>query len=51
MQLAWADAVVRHTGGDVLILAPLAVAEQTTENLYNAEKEGVGLFDIIETVE
>jgi hypothetical protein len=31
MQLAWADAVVRHTGGDVLILAPLAVAEQTTE--------------------
>jgi len=31
MQLAWADAVVRHIGGDVLILAPLAVAEQTTE--------------------
>lgn len=31
MQLAWADAVVRHTGGDVLILAPLAVAEQTAE--------------------
>ena len=31
MQLAWADAVVRHTGGDVLILAPLAVAEQTSE--------------------
>jgi hypothetical protein len=31
MQLAWADAVVRHTGGDVLIMAPLAVAEQTTE--------------------
>jgi superfamily II DNA or RNA helicase len=31
MQLAWADAVVRHTGGNVLILAPLAVAEQTTE--------------------
>lgn len=31
MQLAWADAVVRHAGGDVLILAPLAVAEQTAE--------------------
>jgi len=28
-QLAWADAVCRHTGGDVLILAPLAVAQQT----------------------
>ncbi len=31
MQLAWADTVCRHTGGDVLILAPLAVAEQTVE--------------------
>lgn len=29
MQLAWADLVAEHTGGDVLILAPLAVAEQT----------------------
>lgn len=29
MQLAWADAVVKHTGADVLILAPLAVAQQT----------------------
>ncbi len=29
MQLAWADAVHRHAGHDVLILAPLAVAEQT----------------------
>lgn len=29
MQLAWADAVHRHTEGRVLILAPLAVAEQT----------------------
>lgn len=29
MQLAWADAVAKHTGGDVLILAPLAVAQQT----------------------
>lgn len=31
MQLAWADAVHRETGHDVLILAPLAVAAQTAE--------------------
>lgn len=31
MQLAWADMVRRETGGDVLILAPLAVADQTVE--------------------
>lgn len=29
MQVAWADVVRRETGGDVLILAPLAVAQQT----------------------
>ncbi len=29
MQLAWADAVAKHTGQPVLILAPLAVAQQT----------------------
>jgi hypothetical protein len=29
MQLSWAQAVVEHTGGNVLILAPLAVAQQT----------------------
>jgi len=29
MQLAWADEVCRHTGGNALILAPLAVAGQT----------------------
>lgn len=29
MQLAWADAVANHTGGTVLILAPLAVSGQT----------------------
>lgn len=29
MQLSWADAVVKHTNGRVLILAPLAVANQT----------------------
>ena len=31
MQLAWADDVATHTGGIVLILAPLAVSEQTIE--------------------
>lgn len=31
MQVAWADAVASEMGGDVLILAPLAVAEQTVE--------------------
>jgi superfamily II DNA or RNA helicase len=29
IQIAWADMVQRHTGRDVIILAPLAVAEQT----------------------
>jgi superfamily II DNA or RNA helicase len=29
MQLAWADQVAKHTGNPVLILAPLAVSEQT----------------------
>lgn len=31
MQLDWADQVVRHTGRDVLIVAPLAVARQTQQ--------------------
>lgn len=31
MQLSWASEVQRHTGGKVLILAPLAVSEQTIE--------------------
>ncbi len=31
MELAWADAVCRETEGNVLILAPLAVASQTVE--------------------
>lgn len=31
MQLSWADEVARHTGGMVLVLAPLAVSEQTIE--------------------
>lgn len=38
MQLAWADMVHRETGGDVLILAPLAVAEQTAD-----EGESIGV--------
>lgn len=31
MQLAWADEVASHNGGIVLILAPLAVSDQTIE--------------------
>lgn len=31
MQVAWADMINRHTGSRVIILAPLAVAEQTVE--------------------
>jgi hypothetical protein len=38
MQLSWADAVARYTGGRVLILTPLAVAQQTVEE---AEKFGI----------
>lgn len=38
MQIAWADQVRKHTGRDVLILAPLAVADQTT-----AEAASIGV--------
>ncbi len=31
MQLSWADEIASHTGGIVLVLAPLAVSEQTIE--------------------
>ena len=31
MELVWGDQVCRHTGGNVLMLAPLAVAEQIVE--------------------
>ncbi|MCK9571294.1 helicase [Candidatus Pacearchaeota archaeon] len=31
IQLEWADQVYKHSGGNVLILAPLAVAQQTVE--------------------
>lgn len=41
MQLAWADEVVRETGGRVLVLAPLAVAQQTEK-----EAHSVGLGDV-----
>lgn len=38
MQVAWADQVMRHTGENVLILAPLCVARQTVKE---AEQIGV----------
>ena len=40
MQIAWADTVQRETGRDILILAPLAVAQQTVEE---AESVGVSI--------
>src|SRR5687768_15262131 len=40
MQLEWARHVAQHTGGDVLILAPLAVAQQTARE---GEKFGIGV--------
>lgn len=38
MQLAWADQVAKHTGNPVLILAPLAVSDQT---IAEGEKFGI----------
>jgi len=38
MQVAWADELARRTGGDVMILAPLAVAAQTV-----AEGKSIGV--------
>jgi ERCC4-related helicase len=35
MQLAWADEVASHNGGIVLILAPLAVSEQTNKEKHS----------------
>jgi len=43
MQLSWAEAVARHTGKRVLILAPLAVRAQT---IAEAERFGVDLMGI-----
>lgn len=34
MQLSWAHQVHLHTGGKVLILAPLSVADQTKRELF-----------------
>lgn len=42
MQLRWADAVADHTGGRVLILAPLAVGPQTVR-----EAAAVGLAGVV----
>lgn len=38
MELAWADAVHRHTGGDIMIHTPLAVAQQIASE---AQKMGI----------
>lgn len=38
MQLSWADEIHKHTGGKILVLAPLAVAPQTKEE---GEKFGI----------
>lgn len=40
MQVSWADEVAKHTGGKVLILAPLCVAQQT---VLEAERFGVSV--------
>ena len=40
MQTSWADSVCRHTGGDVLIVAPLCVAHQTVDE---ADKFGISV--------
>jgi superfamily II DNA or RNA helicase len=40
MQLLWAEQVILHDGGKVLILAPLAVANQTKRE---SEKFGIGV--------
>jgi hypothetical protein len=37
-QLSWADEVYKHTGGDVMIFAPLCVAQQT---IREGEKFGI----------
>lgn len=42
IELAWADHVCRHTGGQVLILAPLAVGAQTVR-----EAASVGLAGVV----
>jgi hypothetical protein len=41
MQLSWADALAAHSGGRILILTPLAVAQQTVEEATKFGIEGV----------
>jgi len=43
MQLVWADEVCKHTGGRVLIMAPLAVAHQTAAEAVKFDVAGVGV--------
>lgn len=45
MQLAWADAVQRHTKRPVLVLAPLAVAQQTVAEAHSIGIEAVHARD------
>jgi DNA modification methylase len=40
IQLSWADQIVQHTGKNVLVVAPLAVANQT---VGEGEKLGIGV--------
>lgn len=42
MELAWADAMAKHTGRPVPIFTPLAVAQQTVEEAAKFGIEGVG---------
>jgi len=52
MQLSWADEIVRHTSGRVLILAPLAVSEQTIREGHSfgihiekyQDQDSIGVF-------
>lgn len=47
MQLTWANRVVNHTGGAVLILAPLAVREQTIREgeRFNISMDGIDIVN------
>jgi len=40
MQTSWADEVYKHTGGNILILAPLCVAHQT---VHEGDKFGISI--------
>lgn len=41
MELAWAEQIVRHTKGQVLLFTPLAVAEQTVQEATKFSIKGV----------